>query len=505
MTAAPTQLETENSSRVPSHGNSGSPTRSRRSSKTAAIIFGVLATVSIVLLFSGLLTRETVALVAVILMVSLIMLYVPIGVSIGLPGVLGLISIGGWEAGFSALADVPFDSVASWSLSVLPMFILMGMILWKSGLTHKIYNAAHHWLSWLPGGLSVSTLAAGAGLAAVSGSTIGTTYALGRVATPEMLNAGYDKRMISGTLLLSGLPGQLIPPSIMLILYAGIAETPVGQQLTAGIMPGLMIAAICIGQILFMSFTRPSLVGRGTSAKASNTSTTITWGMRWASLAPVWPLPVLIVIVIGGMVTGLLTATEAGAAGALGAILIMAWNLRGGGLRAAGWTAGKETVKSVGSIFLLLIGAHFLTRMIQVTGIGFTITDFVEALGLNALTFMLAMLVVYILLGMFMDPLAMMLITVPLLLPTLSDLGISPIVFGVFVVFLGELAIITPPVGILSYILHDVMRGATDKKEDKVTLREIFTAILWFAPAILAFALLLIFFPEISTLLIGNS
>lgn len=473
-------------------------------SQIAVWIFGILALASVGLLFSGLLTRELVALTAIILMVSLIMLYVPIGVAIGLPGVLGLISIGGWQSGFSALADVPFDSVASWSLSVLPMFILMGMLLWKSGLTTKIYTAAHHWLSWLPGGLAVSTLAAGAGLAAVSGSTIGTTHALGRVATPEMLNAGYDKRLVSGTLLLSGLPGQLIPPSIMMILYAGIAETPVGQQLAAGVIPGLLIAAICIGQIVIMSITSPHLVGRTKAGSTSGPRPQVTWTQRWTSILPVWPLPVLIVIVIGGMLSGVLTATEAGAAGALGAVLIMFWSLRGASSGRAAWEAGKETVKSVGSIFLLLIGAHLLTRMIQVSGVGFVITDFVESLGLTALTFMLVMVVIYVLLGMFMDPLAMMLITVPLLLPTLDSLGISPIVFGVFVVFLGELAIITPPVGILSYILYDVMRAVSPRqKTDPVTLQTIFTSMVWFAPAVLAFTLLLVFVPQISTLLLN--
>lgn len=473
-----------------------------RASVTTAWIFGVLAVATLVLLFSGTLTREMVALTAIILMVALIMLYVPIGVAIGLPGVLGLISIGGWDSGFAALATEPFDTSASWSLSVLPMFILMGMLLWKSGLTHKIYKAAHHWLSWMPGGLAVSTLAAGAGLAAVSGSTIGTTHALGRVATPEMLNAGYDKRLVSGTLLLSGLPGQLIPPSIMLILYAGIAETPVGEQLAAGIIPGAIIAAICIGQILVMCIASPQLVGRTKSADSSGSGPRVSWRHRWTSLLPVWPLPVLIFIVIGGMVSGILTATEAGSAGALGAIIIMFWNLRRGGSASAAWEAGKETVKSVGSIFLLLIGAHFLTRMIQVSGVGFLITDFIESLGLTAVAFMLVMLVVYILLGMFMDPMAMMLITVPLLLPTLDTLGISPIVFGIYVVFLGELAIITPPVGILSYILYDVMKAVSPRhKSDPVTLQSIFISILWFAPGMIGFALLLVFVPEVSMLL----
>lgn len=476
-------------------------------SLVALWIFGISAVLSVVLLFSGVLTRETAALVAVVLMVSLIMLYVPVGIAIGLSGALGLISIGGWRAGFSALAEVPFDSVASWSLSVLPMFILMGMLLWKSGLTSKIYSAAHNWLSWIPGGLAISTLGAGAGLSAVSGSTIGTTHALGRVATPEMINAGYDKRMVSGTLILSGLGGQLIPPSIMLILYAGIAETPVGQQLLAGIVPGVLITFIFMAQIIFMSVTSPRLVGRSKSSKKSEGShhsvERISWGQRWASLGPVWPLPILIIIVIGGMLSGFLTATEAGAAGALGALLVMFWSLRGNGSRRAAWNAGQETIKSVGSIFLLLIGAHLLTRMVQVSGVGFLITDFVQSLGLTAITFMVVMLVIYILLGMFMDPLAMMIITVPLLIPTLGNLGISPIVFGVFVVFMGEVAIVTPPVGILSYILHDVMRAVSPNQDtDPVTLRDIFASILWFAPSILVFALLIIFVPALSTMLL---
>lgn len=463
--------------------------------------FAVVAVLGAVPLFFGLLSRELVAVAAMGLMVALIMLHVPIGIALGLPGILGLVAIGGWHAGFSALAEVPFESVASWSLSVLPMFILMGMLLWKSGLTAKIYRAAGDWLNWLPGGLAVSTLGAGAGLAAVSGSTIGTTFALGRVAAPELHRAGYDKRFISGTLLLSGLPGQLIPPSIMLILYAGIAEVPVGRQLIAGTIPGIVIAVICMLQIVIMSLASPKLVG-GRGHANDDTYPATSWRERWSSLGSIWPLFALILVVLGGMLSGVLTATEAGAAGALGALFVLMWNQRGSKTFSAGREAFMETITSVGSIFVLLIGAHFLTRMIQVSGVGFTITDAVTALGMGTHQFMLVMVVIYLIIGMFMDPLAMMLITVPLLMPTLSALEISPLLFGVFVVFLGEIAIITPPVGLLSYILFDVIEQADEDRTINIQLKDIFVSILWFLPAIITFLLVLIFVPDIVTLLL---
>ncbi|MER7797121.1 TRAP transporter large permease [Microbacterium sp. NPDC096154] len=467
------------------------PKRSRKAS-TMTWVLGALSVLATAMMFTGLLTREAIAACAIVLMIALVMLNIPVAVALTVPGVLGLIAIRGWTAGFAALADIPFESMASWSLSVLPMFIFMGMLLWRSGLTTKLFDAAHQWLHWLPGGLAASTVGAGAGLAAMSGSTIGTTHALARVAAPEMIRAGYPKHFVTGSLALSGLPGQLIPPSMTLIIYAGIAEVAVGPQLIAGILPGVLIAVICILQIIIMGAVSKKL--RAATAAVGQSPT---WGSRFRSIGPIWPLPVLIVIVIGGMMSGAMTATEAGSAGALGALIILVVaKLRDGAIGAIG-KAVASTLTATGSIFFLLIGAHFLTRMFQMSGLGAMLTEWISALGLNATTFLLLMFVVYILLGMVMDPLAMMLLTVPLLIPTLNALEIPLIWFGVFAVFLGELAILTPPVGILTYVLQGILSDKEISLGTKFSVGDIVKSLGWFAPAIVLFVLLLIFFPQL--------
>ena len=189
----------------------------------------------------------------------------PVAVAMIVPALLGSYALRGERLVESILTTLPYQQVANWTLSVVPMFILMGLLLWKAGLTESLYAAGRHWLGWLPGGLAVGTNLAGAGLASVSGSSVGTTYALARIGIPEMLKAGYDKRLAIGAVIVAGLPGQLIPPSIMLVIYAGIAEVPIGPQLLAGIGPGLLVAALFT--VMIVMFARRWAVARADHAE----------------------------------------------------------------------------------------------------------------------------------------------------------------------------------------------------------------------------------------------
>ncbi|GAA3946977.1 hypothetical protein GCM10022383_26010 [Microbacterium soli] len=309
-----------------------------------------------------------------------------------------------------------------------------------------------------------------------------------------MLNQGYDKRLATGAVIVAGLPGQLIPPSVFLIVYAGIAEVPVGPQLMAGFGPGILVALLMAVMILAFSILRPSMAGRGKGADREPS----TWKDRWTSLGKIWPLPVLMVIIIGGMFSGILTATEAGVAGALGALVITLFALRGKKPMKAVRVAAVESVSSVGSIFILIIGAAMFGTMLSLTGLGVAFTDWVIAMGLGRVELLLVIMVAYLVLGMFMDPLSILLLTVPMLIPTLEAMDISLLWYGVFCVFLGELAILTPPVGMLSFIVHKIVQSPDVNMGQKITLGNVFASVGWFLPMAIVACIILIFVPDIA-------
>ncbi|MFE7422222.1 TRAP transporter large permease [Rhodococcus sp. NPDC057529] len=488
-------------SHEPSDPNTGTAPRRWRSRVITTVLIGVLAA-SMVAMFLPL-KPQVIGVTAIVMMVVMLLLRVPVAVTMIVPSLLGMYAIRGERTVVSAFADLPYGEVSSWTLSVVPMFVLMGLLLWKSGLTVTLFDAARMWLGWLPGGLAVGSNVAGSGLAAISGSTISTTYAVGRMAIPEMLKEGYDRRMAIGAVIVSGLPGQLIPPSIMLVLYAGIAEVPVGQQLLAGIGPGILVAILfTIMIVLFAKFV-PSLVGRPGVEKVS---VSYTWRQRFTAVAQTWPVPVLILIIVGGMFSGMFTATEAGAVAALASVcVVLIWKRRTGGAWRAVTEASVATVSAVGSIFLLLIGVAALSRMMTLTGISTGFADLIATMDLGRIEFLLLMMIVFLVLGAFMEPLPAMVLTVPILIPTLEALDISLLWYGVFVVFMGELAMVAPPVGVLAMIIHGICRDPQVNLGQRITLKDVFVAAGYFLPMAIIVALVLIFFPEIATFLPSRS
>lgn len=444
------------------------------------------------------LVPEAIGILGCVLMLALIFLRMPVALAMMIPSLLGLYALRGAVLVESTMATMPYAETATWSLSVIPMFVLMGLLLWKAGLTDAIYEAAQRWLGWVPGGLAVGTNLAGAGLASVSGSSVGMTYTLARIGIPEMLKAGYDKRMAIGAVIVAGLPGQLIPPSIMLVIYAGIAEVPVGPQLMAGIGPGILVAIMFTIMIVALALLRPAWSGTD-HRKAMQTETT--WSDRFASLLKIWPLPLLVALIVWGTLSGTFTATESGASAALLSLLITLWWRRKDGPFRAVADAAVATISSVGAIFFMLIGVEMLSRMMVLTGITTGFSEWVESMDLNRTSFLLMMLVVYLVLGTFLEPLPMLVLTVPILIPTLESLDISLLWFGVFAVFMGELAVVSPPVGILSFIIYSIVKDPEVNGGQKITLGDVFVAAGWFLPMALVVSLLLIFFPEIATTL----
>ena len=433
------------------------------------------------------------------MMLVLLFLSVPVAIALSVPSIIGVYAVSGIPATMNILSTAPFSAVSDWTLSVLPMFIFMGMLLTQSGLSGKVYRVADHWFSWLPGGIGIGTTFAGAGLSAVTGSTIGMTYALGRAGIPEMLKAGYDRRMAVGTVMVSGMTGNLIPPSILMVVYAGIASVPVGPALMAGALPGVLLA-VCFAAFIFaLGVVAPRLVGRGQSAKtatdANTTRSTTTWHDRFTSLTAVWGFAVILVVLFGGMFSGIFTPTEAGAAAALCSLLLCLWEKRDDGPWRKVAESAMNTVAATSAIFFIMIGATMLTSLLAITGLAPILTGLITDLGLSRIGFLLVLIVLYIVMGMFFDTLSMVLLTIPILLPTLETMGVSPLWFGVFVVLLGEFAMVTPPVGIIPYIVHSIAKNPEVNLGVTVTLRDIFVSLLWFLPVGVVFLVLLVAVP----------
>ncbi|MCQ9368993.1 TRAP transporter large permease [Brevibacterium sp. 91QC2O2] len=429
------------------------------------------------------------------MMLVLMFMSVPVALSLAIPSVIGVYGLSGIPATVNILATAPFHTVSKWSYSVLPMFIFMGMLLAQSGMAAKIYRATDRWFSWLPGGIGIGTTAAGAGLASVSGSTIGMTYTLGRTGIPEMLKAGYDKRMAVGTVIVAGLPGALIPPSILLVVFAGIASVPVGPQLMAGAVPGILIAVTFALFILLIGFVKPSLVGRRPGAARGSTAT---WKERFSSLGEIWGFPVIMLVLFGGMFSGAFTPTEAGAAAACTAMILTLIHTRKDKPLGKVAVAAMNTVSATASIFFIMIGAEMLTKLLAITGLAPAITSYITGLGLSRFAFLLILVLLYLVMGMFFDTMSMMLLTVPILLPTLSAMDVNPLWFGVFVVLLGELGMITPPVGILSFIVHNITKNPAVNLGQTITLKDVFVSLTWFLPVAVLFLVLMIAVPQMT-------
>jgi len=313
---------------------------------------------------------------------------------------------------------------------------------------------------------------------------------------PEMLRAGYDRRFATASILMAGTGGQLIPPSILLVVYAGVVSIPVGPQLIAGVVPGVLLAAAYCVLLVGLASAFPSLVGKvRRQRRAADVQSS--WSERWSSLATVWPIPALAAAMLYGLYSGVFTATEAGAFGAGGALLITLAYCGARGFVPAVRLAVGDTVRTTGAIFLLIIGAMVLSRFLTLSGLASWSISTVSDLGLSRYQLLFALLIMYLILGMFLDSLTMMLITVPILMPILTSYDISLMWFGIFVVLLGELSVITPPVGVLTFVLHKLVQSKDVNLGHRISLGDVFVGVLWFLPISILVLALLIFFPEI--------
>ncbi|WP_375175117.1 TRAP transporter large permease [Pseudooceanicola sp.] len=464
---------------------------------TVFVVGLVVALVASGAMLWGDLPKQVIGILIVVLSIVLLLMGIPVGVAMFGAALLGLYALSGLRVVTSTMEGVAYDATASWSLSVIPMFILMGMVMWKTGLTTSAFEAARRWLGWMPGGLAVATNFAGAALAASSGSTIGITYALGRVSIPEMLKSGYHPQLAVGSVAAAGTLGQIIPPSLLLVVYAGAASLPVGQQLLAGVIPGLMLAVAFGVMIVLQAMLRPEMAPRVDMSA-------VTWGMRLRSLVGVLPIGIVILIVIGGLFAGIFTATEAGVFGMIAAVIFgvlhqlaarASWSEIGHMIR----ESLIGTLTGTASVFLLIVGVAVLTRAMALSQVPNFIATEVAELGLGRVELLLILIVAYLILGMFMDTLAMMLLTIPVLMQPLISVGVDPLWFGVFLVVMAEVGLLTPPLGILTFIVHRIAQDPQANLGREISLGTVFLGVLPFALTAIVVILLLIAFPGIVT------
>lgn len=484
----------------------GAPGILTTANRIAVIVFCIAIAAALcaagAMLYLGL-PKIVIGVMVIVLSIVLMLTGIPVGIAMLGAALLGLWALSGTRVVLSTLRSVTFESAASWSYSVIPMFILMGMILWKSGLTATAFEAARRWLGWMPGGLAVATNFAGAALAASSGSTIGITYALGNVSIPEMLKSGYKPELAVGSVAAAGTLGQIIPPSLLLVVYAGAAAVPVGPQLLAGVVPGLILAMAFALMIVLHATIRPSLAPRVDM-------TGVTWRMRLESLNSVLPIGIVVMIVIGGLFAGIFTATESGVFGMIAALVMgIGHMLRGGRSWRQIWDMVREslvgTLTGTASVFLLIVGVHVLTRAMALSQVPNELAQLIVELGLGRVELLLILIAVYFVLGMFMDTLAMMLLTIPVLLAPLKAVGVDPLWFGVFLVIMAEVGLLTPPLGILSFIVHRIASDPKANLGNPISLQTVFVGVAPFAATAILVILLLIAFPEIVTWLPGAS
>lgn len=421
-------------------------------------------------------TTVTIGFIGLAIVFGLIAAGMPIGFAMGLVGFAGVATIISFDAAVVRVGVTTYGIVTNHAIGTIPLFLFMAHLMFASGIGRDLFDFAAKWLGRRRGGLAMATIGSSAGFASVSASSLATTATMGLVALPEMRKHKYDLSLASGSVVAGGTIGALIPPSGMFIIYGILTETSIGAMFAAGIIPGVLLALFYIVTISIICRINPAAGPRGPR---------YTLREKLSSIKSTGEVIALFALVMGGIILGWFTPTEAGAIGSFGAILITAARRR------LTWetarTAIYATVKTTGMIFGILFGALVFNSFVTVTRIPLHIVDFVSNSGFAPMTVLLMVLAVYLVLGMVLDAAAMMTLTIPLFFPLVTSLGFDAVLFGVLVVRMTEIALITPPVGMNVYILSGVAKD--------VPLNKIFRGALPFVGADVVHVALLITFP----------
>ncbi|MCF8063309.1 MAG: TRAP transporter large permease [Deltaproteobacteria bacterium] len=425
---------------------------------------------------------EWIGIIGIVLMFVFLASGMYIGIAMALIGFLGMCLLVGLDAGLSILGITPLAEGSSYTLSVIPLFVLMGQFAFVSGVSTDIYKTVYAWMGHFRGGLAMATVLACAGFAAVCGSSLATGATMGMVAIPEMEKYKYDARLSTGCVAAGGTLGILIPPSIGFIIYGILTEESIGRLFMAGILPGALLAGLFILAIYVQCKLNPNMGPRGDS---------LTWKERVRALSGTWGMLVLFVIVMGGIYMGVFTPTEAAGIGAFGAFLFALFKRK---LNFRGFLQCLlETGKTTAMIFLIIIGANIFSSFLGLARLPMGLADLIASLNVPEFVVLLAIILVYIVLGCVMDCYAIMILTVPIIFPVIEALHIDPIWFGVIMVIVLEVGLITPPVGLNVFVLKSAAPG--------VPLITIFWGILPFLAAALLAIAILFAFPQIALFL----
>ena len=422
--------------------------------------------------------------IGIVVLLVIFILGMPVGFSMALVGLAGFCLLVSVPAGLSMLARDFFTTLSSYSFTVIPMFIFMGAIAFASGMSRRLYDAGYVIFGQRRGGLAIATIAACAGFAAMCGSTNATAAAMGRVSLPEMKRYHYDDSLATGCVAAAGSLGILIPPSTIFIVYGILTGESIGKLFVAGVLPGLLLAILFMIVVYLLCRRNPDLAPAGAPTS---------WKEKITGLAGVTEMLILFVLVIGGLFLGLFSPTQAGGVGAAGALII--------GLvrRQLNWKrfifAIDDTLRIACMVMVIVAGAIIFGHFMAVTKIPLELADWVAALPLPPMGIMVLIVLIFLIGGCFMDALALITLSIPIIYPVVLQLGFDPIWFGVIVVLVTEMGVITPPVGVNVYVI----KGITEN----VALETIFKGILPFLAALIVAVILLMAFPQIATLLPG--
>jgi|TARA_B110000238_G_scaffold199873_1_gene248165 tripartite ATP-independent transporter DctM subunit len=421
-----------------------------------------------------------IGLLGLAVLLSLIALRIPIGIALLGVSFSGIWATIGLNPALGMLRVVPYSFATNWELSSVPMFLFMGFLCYHAGLTRGLFEAAQVWLARLPGGLAIASVFGAAGFAAVTGSSLACAAAMGRMAVPEMMRARYSMALATGTVAAAGTIGALIPPSILFIIYGVIAQEPISQLFLGGAAVGVLTAIAYILTILIWTVVQPDAAPIVIRIYTLREKFNALWG--------VIPIFLLAGSVFGGLFGGIFTPTEAGAVGSGIAVLIAFFK------RTLTWNTFRDSITEAfvtsSALFLIAVGANLLSRFVALSGAGDLLSDIVLGVTNDPFMLMILIVIVYLVLGMFLDPIGAMLITLPVLLPIAEQAQFNLIWFGVIVAKLLEIGMITPPVGLNVFIIKSVVPNS-------ITLTTIFKGVLVFLVADLVVVLLIMLFPEI--------
>ncbi|MCB1755750.1 MAG: TRAP transporter large permease, partial [Gammaproteobacteria bacterium] len=377
---------------------------------------------------------------------ALLFLRVPIAIATGTVGVVGLAYYQGWAPAFSQLGSIASETVVSYEFAVIPLFILMGNIVAKSGLAEELYAATYALIGRLRGGLAIATIGACGGFSTFCGSSFATAATMSRIAYPSMVRYGYSESMATGVIAAGGTLGILIPPSIALVFYGIITETDIGQLFIAGIIPGLLGILMYSLTILIISYFKEG---------SCPTGDRMTFHERVAAVRQLWAFTTLVAIVLGGIYFGVFSPTESAAVGVVGAIFLTI--LRGKFKWQRILEALQDSAATTVSVMAILIGSLIFANLVNVSNFPFTLVDWIKGLGFELLGVLFVILLIYLVLGAVLESISMLLLTVPVFYPVVSSMGMDLVWFGIVVVVATEISLITPPVGLNVFVLKSVL------------------------------------------------